>query len=47
MPFVASKSQLAEVFTKALPSNIYSPLIDKLGKLDIFEPTWGWVLVDF
>ena len=38
MPFVASKSQLADVFTKALPSNIYSPLIDKLRMLDIFEP---------
>ncbi|RVW46186.1 hypothetical protein CK203_076167 [Vitis vinifera] len=37
-PFVASKSQLADVFTKASPSNIYSPLIDKLGMLDIFEP---------
>ena len=45
-PFIASKSQLADVFTKALPSNIYSPLIDKLGMLDIFEPTWRWVLAD-
>ena len=36
--FVASKSQLVDVFTKDLPSNIYSFLIDKLGMLDIFEP---------
>ena len=35
--FIASKSQLADVFTEALLSNTYSPLIDKLGMLDIFE----------
>ena len=35
--FIASKSQLADVFTKALLSNTYSPLIDKLGMLNIFE----------
>ncbi|RVW19278.1 hypothetical protein CK203_093782 [Vitis vinifera] len=36
-PFIASKSKLADMFTKALPLNIYSLLIDKLGMLDIFE----------
>ena len=45
-PFIGSNSQLVDVFTKALPSNIYFLLIDKLNVLDIFEPAWGGVLGD-
>ena len=45
-PFIASKLQLADVFTKGLPSNTYSPLIDKLDMLYIFELAWGGVLAN-
>ena len=37
-PFVGSKSQLEGVFTKGLSSADYSPMICKLGMIDIFEP---------
>ena len=43
-PFVKSKDQLADILTKTVSSKIFHHLLDKLGLIDIYVPTWGEVL---
>lgn len=38
MPFVQSEDQLADVFTKALGSKVFHPIVCKLGMRDIYAP---------
>uniref|UniRef100_A0A2N9FRK8 Reverse transcriptase Ty1/copia-type domain-containing protein n=1 Tax=Fagus sylvatica TaxID=28930 RepID=A0A2N9FRK8_FAGSY len=37
-PFVPSRSQLADIFTKALPKNAIDSICSKLGVIDIYSP---------
>ena len=37
-PFVPSGSQLADIFTKALPKNAIDSIYNKLGVIDIYSP---------
>uniref|UniRef100_A0A2N9EKK0 Integrase catalytic domain-containing protein n=1 Tax=Fagus sylvatica TaxID=28930 RepID=A0A2N9EKK0_FAGSY len=37
-PFVPSGSQLADIFTKALPKNVIDSICSKLGVIDIYSP---------
>ena len=37
-PFVPSRSQLADIFTKALPKNAIDSICSKLGVIDIYFP---------
>jgi hypothetical protein len=36
--FVPSRSQLANIFTKALPKNAINSICSKLGVIDIYSP---------
>jgi hypothetical protein len=38
-PFVRSKDQVADIFTKGLESNPFEMNVDKLGLTDIYNPT--------
>lgn len=38
-PFVPSKNQLADFFTKALPKHTIDSICRKLGVIDIYSPT--------
>ena len=44
-PFVRSTNQLVDVLTKAVLNKDFDSIIDKLGIIDIYTPTWGEVLV--
>jgi hypothetical protein len=39
MPYVRSSDQLADIFTKGLPSTRFHEILSKLGSIDIFAPT--------
>ena len=38
-PFISSKLQLVDVFTKGVPNPGFGSMINKLGMKDILEPT--------
>ena len=38
-PFVSTKHQLANVFTKGFINIMFNPIIDKLGMHNIYAPT--------
>ena len=38
-PFVASKLQLVDAFTKGVQNPTFNSMVGKLGMEDIFEPT--------
>lgn len=38
MPYIPSKEQLADIFTKGLSMSTFESAVSKLGLLDIFEP---------
>lgn len=40
MPFIQTKDQLADIFTKGLIGTLFSILVDKLGMLNIYSPAW-------
>lgn len=40
---IPSNAQLADVFTKALPSATFQSIVDKLGLLNVHSPTCGGV----
>ena len=44
LPFVTSSQQTAYILTKILARPTFEHLIDKLGMIDIYAPTWGGVL---
>ena len=39
IPYVPTEEQLTNVLTKGLHKGMFNCLINKLGKIDIFEPT--------
>ena len=43
-PYVSTRVQIANMFTKALCKTRLGLLCNKLGLYDIYSPTWGGVL---
>ena len=39
MSFMSTNEQLVDIFTKGLPKQAFELLVNKLGLIDIFEPT--------
>jgi len=43
-PFVSTKQQLKDIFTKGLPFNTFDPIVSMLGMHNLYAPAWGEVL---
>lgn len=43
MPFVPTMQQIADILTKGLCRPNFELLVNKLGMIDVYAPTWGGV----